>query len=67
VTPDPEDIGLTERFEVRITPTQLAALKADAQRFGRKPAQSARFAIDFYLSATPPATVTPASQDGTNG
>lgn len=56
-----------KQLVTRVSTDQMAALEADADQHGRTVAQSARFAIDFYLSATPPATVTPASQDGTNG
>jgi hypothetical protein len=56
MTADLAEEILTEQIMVRLTPAQHAALKADAKQFGRKAAQSARFAIEFYLAATPPPT-----------
>jgi hypothetical protein len=65
-----ESTGVTKydrQLVTRISADQKAALEADAEAHGRTPTQSARFAIDFYLAATPPVTVTAEVQNGGNG
>jgi predicted DNA-binding protein len=44
---------LTERFEVRMTPDMRQALEDDAERYGRTPTESLRFAIRYYLKREP--------------
>lgn len=58
-----------QRLVTRITSEMLTALQADAETFGRDVAQSARFAIDFYLASTPPPTAAGRTEkgDGKNG
>lgn len=46
-----------KQLVTRVSAAQMAALEVDATQHGRTVAQSARFAIDLYLAATPPVTV----------